>query len=61
MRPPVNLSSVTRSLVDRIIRVDHAGELGANRIYQGQLAILGRSHVGPKIKVFFELNLILLI
>ncbi|MEK9752382.1 MAG: demethoxyubiquinone hydroxylase family protein [Rhodospirillaceae bacterium] len=32
-------------LVERIIRVDHAGEYGAVRIYQGQLAVLGR---GPK-------------
>jgi ubiquinone biosynthesis monooxygenase Coq7 len=31
--------------IARIIRVDHAGEYGAKRIYQGQLAILGR---GPK-------------
>src|SRR5687767_4464402 len=27
-------------LIDRIIRVDHAGEFGARRIYEGQLAIL---------------------
>ncbi len=27
----------------RIIRVDHAGEYGARRIYEGQLAVLGRS------------------
>lgn len=26
-----------------MIRVDHAGELGAVRIYEGQLAVLGRS------------------
>jgi ubiquinone biosynthesis monooxygenase Coq7 len=31
--------------VARMIRVDHAGEYGAKRIYQGQLAVLGR---GPK-------------
>jgi ubiquinone biosynthesis monooxygenase Coq7 len=29
--------------VRRIIRVDHAGEYGAARIYDGQLAVLGRS------------------
>ncbi len=28
--------------VARMIRVDHAGEYGAKRIYQGQLAVLGR-------------------
>jgi ubiquinone biosynthesis monooxygenase Coq7 len=32
-----------RALLDRIIRVDHAGEFGARRIYEGQLAVL-RSH-----------------
>ncbi|MFX7949476.1 demethoxyubiquinone hydroxylase family protein, partial [Acinetobacter baumannii] len=31
-----------RQLVDRVIRVDHAGEYGARRIYEGQLAVLGR-------------------
>jgi len=31
--------------VERMIRVDHAGEYGAKRIYQGQLAVLGS---GPK-------------
>jgi ubiquinone biosynthesis monooxygenase Coq7 len=31
--------------VERFIRVDHAGEYGAKRIYAGQLAVLGR---GPK-------------
>ena len=30
-------------LLDRFIRVDHAGEYGAKRIYEGQLAVLGRS------------------
>lgn len=42
------------SLLDRIIRVDHAGELGAKRIYQGQMFVLGRSDVGPVIKVSHE-------
>lgn len=31
--------------VERMIRVDHAGEYGAAQIYAGQLAVLGR---GPK-------------
>jgi ubiquinone biosynthesis monooxygenase Coq7 len=30
-----------REVVERIIRVDHAGEYGARRIYDGQLAVLG--------------------
>lgn len=28
-------------LLDAIIRVNHAGELGADRIYAGQMAVLG--------------------
>jgi len=35
-------------LVKRIIRVDHAGEYGAVRIYEGQLAVLGRKVDGEK-------------
>lgn len=30
-----------KQIRDRIIRVDHAGEYGANRIYAGQMAVLG--------------------
>lgn len=40
--------------VDSIIRVDHAGELGADRIYAGQMAVLGRTSVGPLIQHMWE-------
>jgi len=30
-------------VVEQMVRVDHAGEYGAVRIYQGQLAVLGQS------------------
>jgi ubiquinone biosynthesis monooxygenase Coq7 len=33
-----------------MIRVDHAGEFGARRIYEGQLAILGHSKKGAVIR-----------
>ncbi len=33
-------------MVERMIRVDHAGEYGASRIYAGQLAVLGRGEQG---------------
>ena len=39
-------------LVARMIRVDHAGEYGAARIYEGQLAVLGR---GPHAKIIAEM------
>lgn len=32
-----------REYIERVIRVDHAGEFGAQRIYEGQLAVLGGS------------------
>src|ERR1700733_1421852 len=35
-----------REKTERMIRVDHAGEYGATRIYAGQLAVLGRSGKG---------------
>jgi ubiquinone biosynthesis monooxygenase Coq7 len=34
-----------RQRIERMIRVDHAGEFGAKQIYAGQLSVLGR---GPK-------------
>ncbi len=36
--------------VERMIRVDHAGEHGAVQIYRGQLAVLGHTAVGNTIK-----------
>nr|XP_039265804.1 5-demethoxyubiquinone hydroxylase, mitochondrial-like [Styela clava] len=44
----------TKAMYDRMIRVDHAGELGANRIYAGQLAILRKTDVGPIIEEMWE-------
>jgi ubiquinone biosynthesis monooxygenase Coq7 len=40
----------TDQTIARMIRVDHAGEFGAQRIYAGQLAVLGESTVGPAIR-----------
>lgn len=37
-------------LIQRILRVDQAGEYGAVRIYEGQLAVLGRKPVGSVIR-----------
>jgi ubiquinone biosynthesis monooxygenase Coq7 len=37
--------------IDSMIRVDHAGEYGAKRIYEGQLAVLGKN---PKLKKILE-------
>jgi ubiquinone biosynthesis monooxygenase Coq7 len=43
MRLPGDVSDAAR--VEQMIRVDHAGEYGAKRIYAGQIAVLGN---GPK-------------
>jgi len=41
VRSGVRYVSRSSQEVDSIIRVDHAGELGADRIYAGQMAVLG--------------------
>ncbi|XP_058819200.1 5-demethoxyubiquinone hydroxylase, mitochondrial [Topomyia yanbarensis] len=41
-------------MIDRFIRVDHAGELGANQIYKGQLAVLGHTKMGRTIEHMWE-------
>ncbi|MFT5486036.1 MAG: ubiquinone biosynthesis monooxygenase Coq7 [Paracoccaceae bacterium] len=41
-------------MVERIVRVDHAGEYGAVRIYQGQLSVLGNSPAGDVIREMAE-------
>ncbi|MEA2740522.1 MAG: 3-demethoxyubiquinol 3-hydroxylase [Acetobacteraceae bacterium] len=38
------------AMTERMIRVDHAGEYGATRIYAGQLAVLGRGGKGDLIR-----------
>jgi 3-demethoxyubiquinol 3-hydroxylase len=40
--------------IERMLRVDHAGEYGATRIYQGQLDVLGRSRAAAEIRRMAE-------
>ncbi len=42
------------SEIKRMIRVDHAGEYGAVRIYEGQLAVLGESEHAPALRHMLE-------
>ncbi len=42
------------ALVERMIRVDQAGEFGAARIYAGQLAVLGSTEDGPVLRHMAE-------
>ena len=45
-------------LVEHIVRVDHAGEYGATRIYDGQLAVFGKdSKIGKTIQHMAEQEL----
>eukprot|EP01026_Neomeris_dumetosa_P061230 TRINITY_DN57794_c0_g1_i1.p2 TRINITY_DN57794_c0_g1~~TRINITY_DN57794_c0_g1_i1.p2 ORF type:complete len:121 (+),score=9.95 TRINITY_DN57794_c0_g1_i1:42-365(+) len=39
-----------RERLARMIRVDHAGEYGAKRIYEGQMAVLGKGPKGPVLR-----------
>ncbi|XP_010629930.1 5-demethoxyubiquinone hydroxylase, mitochondrial isoform X1 [Fukomys damarensis] len=50
----MTLDNINWAAVDRIIRVDHAGEYGANRILAGQMAVLGRTSVGPVIQKMWD-------
>ena len=40
--------------IERMIRVNQAGEFGAVRIYQGQLAVLGKTETGPLLEHMLE-------
>lgn len=42
------------ALLDEIIRVDHAGELGAVRIYAGQMAVLGNGPMSKTIQHMWD-------
>lgn len=53
-KSPVKLSPNCIDTINRILRVDHAGELGADRIYAGQMAVLGKTSVGPVIEHMWE-------
>jgi 3-demethoxyubiquinol 3-hydroxylase len=45
------------ALLARLLRVDHAGEYGARRIYEGQLAVLGKSACAPTLRHMHEQEL----
>jgi ubiquinone biosynthesis monooxygenase Coq7 len=50
------LSKVQKAFLDRVIRVDQAGELGANYIYAGQYFVLSHRepHLKPVLKHMWE-------
>ncbi len=51
VKSKVSQKKTDRIILEEIIRVDHAGEYGATRIYDGQIAIFGKnSKIGKTIK-----------
>jgi ubiquinone biosynthesis monooxygenase Coq7 len=52
--PAVKNTARENPVLDQIIRVDHAGEYGANQIYAGQMAVLGHTASGPVIQHMWE-------
>ena len=49
MKPNPNAETLAQ-----MIRVDHAGEYGANRIYEGQLMVLKNSKIAPVLQHMLE-------
>lgn len=43
-------SRALKAEIERMIRVDHAGEFGAQRIYAGQLAVLDKNKSNPALR-----------
>lgn len=53
--PPLeDVTDEERRVLDRMLRVDQAGELGADVIYRGQYAVLRNTADGPLIKEMWE-------
>ena len=45
------LNKTNRKVLEEIIRVDHAGEFGATKIYEGQIAVFGKkTEIGKTIQ-----------
>ena len=45
------IKTTNRDILEQVIRVDHAGEYGATRIYDGQIAVFGKnSKIGKTIQ-----------
>jgi 3-demethoxyubiquinol 3-hydroxylase len=53
-RPPIPGDLSDQQMIERIIRVDQAGEYGAVRIYQGQLSVLKNAPCADIIKKMTE-------
>lgn len=54
---PLLSDASQKAVIDKMLRVDHAGEIGARRIYAGQLAVFGGTPVGEVIHEMAEQEL----
>uniref|UniRef100_A0A0M3HUE8 5-demethoxyubiquinone hydroxylase, mitochondrial n=1 Tax=Ascaris lumbricoides TaxID=6252 RepID=A0A0M3HUE8_ASCLU len=43
-----------QKLIEKVVRVDHAGELGADRIYAGQMAVLSNSSLSSVVRHMWD-------
>ena len=50
---PLDLTHAQREALDDALRVDQAGEIAANWIYKGQMAILGHD---PKLRFLIQVS-----
>lgn len=50
---PTNLTPAQRDALDSALRVDQAGEIAANYIYMGQMAVLGRD---PHLRLMIQVS-----
>ncbi|WP_022728281.1 demethoxyubiquinone hydroxylase family protein [Fodinicurvata sediminis] len=53
-RAPLPGDPTRRQRLESMLRVNHAGEYGARRIYEGQLAVLSQSPSAPVIRHMWE-------
>lgn len=51
---PADLDSDEKAVLHSMLRVDHAGEYGASRIYAGQMAVLGKTSTGHVIQEMWD-------
>lgn len=54
---PHPVKTMSKNILDEIIRVDHAGECGAKRIYEGQIKALKGSDIEPVLQHMYKQEL----
>lgn len=52
--PLFETDSRKRDILDAMLRINHAGEVGAREIYAGQLAVFRGTPIGQVIEVYWD-------